>query len=77
VELLEMVQRRAMRMTQGLAHLSSENRLKELGLFSLKNRRLLGDLITIFQYLQGIYKWEGNQLFTYVDNDRTRKMILS
>ena len=59
-------------MLRGLEHLCYKDRLKELGLFSLEKRRLLGDLIMAFQYLKGVYKHEGNQLFTAVDNDMTR-----
>ena len=41
-------------------------------MFSLERRRLQGDLIAAFQYLKGIYKQQGSQLFERVDNSRTR-----
>ena len=72
VELLEWIQRTVTKMIRGLEHLSCEERLRELGLFSLEKRRLWGDFIAAFQYLKGTYKQEGEQLFMRADSDRTR-----
>ncbi|GAB0202533.1 mitochondrial enolase superfamily member 1 [Grus japonensis] len=72
MQLLEQVQRRATKMIGGLEHLSYEDRLRVLGLFSLEKRRLQGDLIVAFQYLKGTYKTVGEGLFIRECGDRTR-----
>ena len=59
-------------MIRGLEHLSCEDRLRELGLFSLEKRRLWGDLIAAFQYLKGAYRKAGEGLFTRACSGRTR-----
>ncbi|KFP88526.1 hypothetical protein N311_00862, partial [Apaloderma vittatum] len=72
IDLLQRVQRRATKMIQGLENLCYEHRLQELGLFSLKKRRLRGDLRTAFQCLKGTYRKAEEGLFKRVSTDRTR-----
>ena len=57
-------------MINSLEHLSYEKRLNDLGLFSLVNRRLRGDLTNIYNYLKCESQRDMANLFSAVCGDK-------
>ena len=69
--MLERVQRRATKMIQSLRKLSYQERLKRLGMFSLRRRRLRGDMIEMFKMIHGMDKGNIRKVFCIVEDGRT------
>ena len=58
-------------MVEGLASMTYEERLRELGMCSLQQRRARGDMIAVFNYVKGNHE-EGANLFTAALETKTR-----
>ena len=64
-------------MIRNLRATSYDNRLEELNLFSLKKRRLRGDLIEVFKIMKGLSKWDHSlKLKSAMHNIRGHSMKL-
>ena len=66
MDMLERVQQRASKVMKGLKHLTYEERLRELGLFSLEKRR---NLINVYEYLIGGHKGVGARLLSVMRSE--------
>ena len=69
-ELLEKVQRRAIRMMSDVKGETYERKLKDAGLMLLKERRIRGDMIETFKTIKGMNKVEKDEWFKMVGEDR-------
>ena len=56
-------------MIRGLEHLPYKDRLRELGLFSLRREGSRRDIIATFQYLKGACRKAREGLFTCTCNE--------
>ncbi len=70
--LLENVQRRATKQVNKIRHLPYEDRLKKLGLQTLKYRRSRNDQIQVFKIMNEIDKMDKTILFNISVDGRTR-----
>ncbi|KFO92628.1 hypothetical protein N320_02390, partial [Buceros rhinoceros silvestris] len=70
MDLLEQVQKRAAKVIRSLEHLPYEERLRELGLFSLEKGRFPQTLAWLS--IKGAYKTDGDSLFSKACCNKTR-----
>ena len=63
-------------MIPSLRNLLYEERLKRLGMFSLRRRRLRGDMIEVFKMIRDIDKVNLVELFCIDEDERTRKQFV-
>ena len=76
-EVLEMVQIRAINMVSGLQGASYEQKLAELGMCSMKQRRLQFDMLQTFKIVHVIDKVDHSSWFEFIENRGDRVTRLS
>ena len=68
INVLENVQKAATRLVPQLRKYSYSKRLKKLGLTSLEDRRVRGDMIEVYKLMSGKEQIDSGQFFTLADN---------
>ena len=76
VEVLEKVQKKFIKNITGLNSVTYEERLKEIGMLDLSNRRLYLDLVETFKIIHGITRIDRSDIFELV-RDRQRRATRS
>ena len=71
-ETLEKIQRRAVKMVSGLRGRTYEDRLKELDMLSLEDRRLMYDIVQTFKIIRGFDDVKHTTWFTLVGDNPGR-----
>ncbi len=72
-EILEKVQRRAIKMVAGLTSTTYEGRLKELGMVTLEERRHQADMTQVFRIVHGYDNVNAAQWFTGLNSERVTR----
>ena len=72
IDMIESAQKRAIKLIKSLESMTYEDRLKELKLYSLKDRRIRGDLIFMHRIMTGDINVQWRKLFTLKNYTRTR-----
>ena len=72
IDILENVQKRAIRMVSGLSSKDYEERLAEVGLLSLKSRRTRGDMIQVWKMMNGFQSVDAGKWFATVPSVSTQ-----
>jgi hypothetical protein len=72
IQKLEAVQRRATKLVKDISHLNYVDRLRQLGLPTLKYRRDINDMIQVYKAIHGIDDINWMSLFMLVPSTTTR-----
>jgi len=70
IKLIEGIERRATRLVSGMKSLCSADRLKNLGLTSLENRRIRSDLIETYKIINNYYNIDASLFFQFDEGER-------